>query len=141
MAYKSGNSGYRSNISRWCVDCHNGLASDPPSNQPAHFLRHPWDASLDIPGYHAQPAHWTGGGGEGFGIATGDALEGIPRLKFQTPTATDYLTAIQPAPSSQVVCVTCHFAHGGPYESALTWPYQTSNAADLYSGCQQCHIK
>lgn len=140
LAYRSGNTGYKANISRWCLDCHNGLSSDPPSNQPAHFLRHPWDVSLDGPGYHSSPAHWTGGTGDGFGVATGDGLEGVPRLRFQAPSSSDYNSATQPGSTNQIVCVTCHFAHG-PHQFGLTWPYETNNAADLYSGCQQCHNK
>jgi len=33
------------------------------------------------------------GTGAGFGIATGDFVEGVPRLRFQVSTATDFASA------------------------------------------------
>jgi hypothetical protein len=104
-------------------------------------MRHPSGTSLDSPGYHLAPAHWVGGTGDGFGAVTSDGAEGIPRLRFQAPGASDFVSAMTPSVTNQVFCLTCHFAHGGPYESALMWPYKSSGAADLFSGCQQCHFK
>jgi hypothetical protein len=141
QAYRAGNIGYVSKMTAWCSDCHNAINSSTPGNPPAHFMRHPSDTGLDGPGLHLSPAHWVSGIGDGFGIATGDAVEGIPRLRFQVSTANDYNSSVVVSQTNQVFCQTCHFAHGGPYQSAMTWPYQTSGAADLYSGCQQCHYK
>ncbi len=141
QAYKSGNSGYVDKITLWCTDCHNALSVDNPGNPPAHFMRHPSGVSMDGVSYHLSPAHWVSGEGDGFGLATGDGLEGIPRVRFQSEGATDYNTAITPSRTNQVFCYSCHFAHGGPYEASLVWPYKTSGAADMYSGCQQCHYK
>src|SRR3990170_3133773 len=47
----------------------------------------------------------------------------------------------------QVFCLTCHFAHGGPYYDALRWNYlsavspgnETGNAVASNIGCQLCH--
>jgi hypothetical protein len=140
-AYRSGNIGYRANISEWCLDCHNALSNDTPGNPPAHFIRHPWETAISGLGNHTNSTHWTNGVGDGFGAATGDGVEGVPRLRFQSPTATNFNSAVLPGASNQVFCTTCHFSHGGPYESSLTWPYKTNGTADLYSGCQQCHYK
>lgn len=46
-----------------------------------------------------------------------------------------------------VFCLTCHFAHGGPYYDALRWGYiasvsagdQTGNVVPSNKGCQLCH--
>lgn len=140
-AYRSGNIGYKANMSAWCADCHTALLPNRTGDPPAHFLRHPSDAGLNIPGYHINSGHWVAGVGEGFGVAGGDATEGVPRLRFQAPNATDYNSAIAPGGNNQVICSTCHLAHGGPFEDGLTWPFRTSNAADIFSGCQQCHYK
>lgn len=140
-AYKSGNTGYRGQMAEWCLDCHNDLSRIEPGNPPAHFNRHPASAGFDISGYHVAPAHWVAGVGEGFGIATGDGFEGVPRLRFLAPEATDYSSAKTPAVQNRVFCGTCHFAHGGPYGQSLTWPFDDRTSPDLYSGCQQCHYK
>jgi len=47
----------------------------------------------------------------------------------------------------RVFCLTCHFAHGGPYYDALRWGYtsmvtsgdQTGNPIPAKVGCQLCH--
>ncbi len=49
----------------------------------------------------------------------------------------------------KVFCLSCHFAHGGPYCDALRWDYitnvvqgdQTGNAIPSNLGCQQCHSR
>ncbi|OGC90956.1 MAG: hypothetical protein A2W25_07690 [candidate division Zixibacteria bacterium RBG_16_53_22] len=140
-AYRAGNIGYRARMTEWCADCHNILGQTDPANPPAHFNRHPSLASFEPSDYHNDPGHWAVGIGEGFGVATGDGIEGIPRLRFQAPGATDYTSATTPAASNQVFCGTCHFAHGGPFKSSILWPFNDQVSADLYSGCQQCHYK
>jgi len=49
----------------------------------------------------------------------------------------------------KVFCLTCHFAHGGPYYDNLRWDYlasvsateprQTANTIESTTGCQLCH--
>jgi hypothetical protein len=140
-AYRAGNTGYRDNINAWCAECHNGLLQLDQSNPPAHFQRHPISASFEVMGYHVSPSHWMTGAGEGFGMSTGDGVEGVPRLRFQAPNATDYISATSPALTNQVFCYSCHFAHGGPNRSGVTWPYDEQQSGDQLSGCQQCHFK
>ena len=140
-SYRQSNIGYRAGMSKWCADCHNDLDPEHPGNPPAHFMRHPSDVAMNGTGYHISPAHWVGGTGDGFGLASDDAEEGIPRLRFQEPEAVNFDASKTPAETNQVFCGTCHYAHGGPYKGGLTWPYETDGSVDLYSGCQQCHYK
>lgn len=50
-------------------------------------------------------------------------------------------------PNHKVFCLSCHFAHGGPYYDALRWDYtsavssgsQTGNGIPSNIGCQLCH--
>lgn len=143
--YTRSNTGYKSNYSSWCTSCHDLLQNNAAGTAPAHFQRHPTDVALNGAGYHTDPAHWVGGTGAGFGAATGDATEGIPRVRFQVPTATDYTTATAVSQSNQVFCGSCHLAHGGKYADNLLWPYKGTEGvnpapvADMYSGCEQCH--
>lgn len=137
-AYRQSNIGYRSNLSVWCAECHNLLSANEPGVPPAHFRRHPSEVSQDVSGGHADPSHWAAGEGWGFGSATGDEIEGVPRVRFQEPAAVDYASAKAVGSTNQVFCASCHLAHGGRYLSAAVWPYQEA-VADMYSPCQQCH--
>ncbi len=122
-AYKESNVGYVSATSAWCRECHNkGHGKDM--------------VERSIP----KKDHWSSGTGAGFGAATGDGVEGIPRIRFQSPGEADYQGARTVSRSNQGICESCHFAHGGPYLSGLVWPYRDLPAqADTNSGCYQCH--
>ncbi len=47
----------------------------------------------------------------------------------------------------KVFCLSCHFAHAGPYRDSLRWDYlesvglgeQVAHSIDSVTGCQQCH--
>jgi hypothetical protein len=137
-AYKSSNIGYRSNLSSWCAECHNLLETNENGVTPSHFKRHPSEVSLNVAGGHTDPSSWVAGDSLGFGPATGDGTEGVPRVRFQVATAADYSSAKTVASTNQVFCASCHLAHGGRYLSCTVWPYKETDA-DMYSPCQQCH--
>ncbi len=52
-----------------------------------------------------------------------------------------------PQNAPMVFCLTCHFAHGGPYYDNLRWDYlagvdsgeQTAKSIESVKGCQLCH--
>ena len=137
-AYRQSNIGYRSNLSAWCAECHNLLSTNEQGVSPAHFRRHPSGVSQDVSGGHADPSHWVSGEGSGFGAATGDETEGVPRVRFQEPAAVDFSSAKAVGSTNQVFCASCHLAHGGRYLCSAVWPYKEA-VADMYSPCQQCH--
>jgi len=137
-AYKESNVGYRSKLSSWCTECHNDLANNEYGVSPAHFKRHPSELSLNVSPGHTASYHWTSGDGWGFGSMTGDATEGVPRVRFQEATAVDFNSAKAVGPANQVFCGSCHLAHGWNYSSCAIWPYKQVSA-DMYSPCQQCH--
>ena len=66
--------------------------------------------------------------------------EGIPRVPFLQPQATDFVTSHQVQSTNQVFCGSCHAAHGAANTGNLRWPYLDGGASQL-SGCQQCHHK
>jgi hypothetical protein len=138
QAYRESNVGYRSSTSRWCTTCHDQL--QPMLNNPANRDHHFTDVSIDGAGYPTDPPHWASGTGSGFGSATGDGVEGVPRLRFQVAGAVDVTSAQLAAADNQVMCETCHLAHGGDYEHGFVWPEEgAGSTADKDSGCQQCH--
>jgi hypothetical protein len=137
-AYKESNLGYQANTSLWCTECHEELK--PTVNTPADRVHHLIDVPINGGGYPTDPGHWTGGIGDGFGTVTGDTVEGVPRLRFQVAGAVDYVSARTVATDNQVMCTSCHLAHGGNHVMGLVWPYKDSGGpADKDSGCQQCH--
>lgn len=138
-AYKESNEGYRATTSRWCVECHDRL--EPHVGGSLRVENHHLvDVPINGAGYPTDPAHWSAGTGSGFGSATGDAVEGVPRLRFQASGATDFASSRAVFPANQVLCATCHLAHGGRHLKGLVWPYKDSGSpVDRDSGCQQCH--
>lgn len=135
LAYKKSNMGYKAKMSIWCKECHSDLND-------IGIGHHPTDVPINGMGYHTDPAHWVAGSGSGFGLITGDNVEGIPRLRFQVTQATDYNTSKVVAENNQVFCGTCHLAHGGAYKYGMAWPYaEGGENIDKNSGCQQCHNK
>ncbi|RJQ52032.1 MAG: hypothetical protein C4526_08895 [Nitrospiraceae bacterium] len=137
-AYKESNEGYKANTSLWCTECHDGLK--PSVNNPVNRVHHLIDVPVNGGGYPTDPAHWAAGTGPGFGAATGDLTEGVPRLRFQASTATDYISSKVVASGNEVICTSCHLAHGGRYKKGLVWPYlEPDSPIDANSGCNQCH--
>ena len=137
-AYREANLGYKAATSRWCAECHDLLKAS--QNNPGNRRHHLTDVPIDDPSYPTDPAHWVAGIGNGFGATTGDGIEGVPRLRFQVPLASDYSTARVVAPTNEVMCSTCHLAHGGRHRNGLVWPYRDpGNPVDKDSGCNQCH--
>ena len=137
-AYKESNEGYKANSSLWCAECHDQLK--PTVNTPQNRVHHLSDVRLNGGGYPTDVGHWTGGAGTGFGTVTGDAVEGVPRLRFQVSKADDFISSKLVAPTNQVMCGSCHLAHGFRYKKGLVWPYlESGSPADANSGCQQCH--
>jgi len=138
--YKLTNIGYRSAMSKWCAECHDRLLPNETGTPPAHFRAHPSEVNISGFGGHVDLQHWLNGTGAGFGAATGDGIPGIPRVRFQNPSASSYETARTVSLNNQIFCGTCHLAHGSRYATATTWPYKSPvNTADAYAPCQQCH--
>lgn len=141
-AYRRENIGYRSGLSVWCASCHDQIAIDAPAPPPAHFHAHPTNVAFG--GFsgsaHVDASHWVDGKGEGFQDENAITGEGIPRLPFLQPAATDFATSQQVASSNELFCGTCHAAHGTTFARDLRWPY-VEGGVNYLSGCQQCHFK
>lgn len=133
-------------ISYFCAECHGifhsgagtaGLASDTLGSP---WLRHPVDFSMPVTGEYGKY-----GGGIGSGAATGAVnLPAIPLATSVTSRATNVFTAV--AENERIVmCLTCHYAHAGPYDSGLRWDYSTtviqSPGASNTEGCFACHTE
>ncbi|MBM3472876.1 MAG: hypothetical protein FJX75_06380 [Armatimonadetes bacterium] len=138
IAFNEGN-----DLSNWCIDCHRNLNSSITT-------KHPVDRSLaEAAAANVDRANWTATSGWGFGTtidpeSTGTEY-GIPRVRF-AQTGNSFSACTTVAEANEVMCLTCHKAHGSRYDSLLVWPYvRYSSASPPYSSidrnaaCQQCH--
>ena len=141
-AYERGNIGYKSGWTRWCTSCHDQVATNSQAPAPAHFSGHPSEVAFGIAfsGNHADVSHWLAGIGEGFFGNSQVPGEGVARLPFVQPTATDFVSSRAVAATNRATCISCHSSHGSTNSKALRWPY-VEGGVNYLSGCQQCHNK
>ncbi|MBI5749302.1 MAG: hypothetical protein HZA00_09265 [Nitrospinae bacterium] len=141
-SYGGGSTG---GISRWCAQCHDNwheaLTTGNLDNNSMDWHRHPVDNLLsdttttsgagvtiiNTANYSVTTA------GQYLPVASGS---GANRVFYKTNESTD-----------KVMCLSCHFAHGGPYNDNLRWDYtssvssgsQNGNGVPSTRGCQLCH--
>jgi len=144
IAFNAGN-----DLSNWCLDCHSDIDSSSTTKHPVN--RSLSDAAGNGTVDAANWAKGVSGGGWGFGNTVDDAYGateyGVPRVRFaQSGDTFSACTTVHA--DNDVMCLTCHKAHGSKYDSAQCWPYQrysavTPNPAyspiDRAAACQQCH--
>lgn len=133
-------------ISRWCAECHdNWHETNTATNKNGNdWQRHPVDNILDEA---ASPN--SGAGVDIFdpaNYAPATAGQVLPVASAQAANRVFYTTAANAA-SDKVMCLSCHFAHGGAYYDNLRWDYlsavgagtQSANGVPSTKGCQLCH--
>lgn len=109
-------------ISNFCATCHrifheaNGTGSSSP------WLRHPTDRVI--------PA-----GKEFDNYTTYDVTVPVAR----TYVSNSPISTVTPG-QDVVMCLSCHYAHAGPYPSILRWDYSNITAGSSEKkGCKVCH--
>lgn len=120
-------------ISQYCATCHGnyhtlGTTSDDGIGVDAvsPFIRHPTD--LTIPN-RDEYAFYT----------TYDLDSPVART---TPGGISGPSSTVSPGSDAVMCLSCHYSHGGPYNDMLRWDYETMVAGGggaTPSGCFACH--
>ncbi|HZX36662.1 MAG TPA: hypothetical protein VFF54_09275 [Thermodesulfobacteriota bacterium] len=137
-------------ISYWCATCHDNWHEDVvagDANRSGNdWKRHPVENLLD-------DGSTTSGAGITIINTTTYGTNAVAADGFRLPVAKtgaagyEYYLSGDPT-TSKVFCLSCHFAHGGPYNDNLRWDYtsgvptpggQTGNSLDSTTGCQQCH--
>lgn len=139
-------------MSAWCAQCHGAwhearTASNTNKGSGVNvfdWLRHPVDNVL---------VDSTGTAGNGMSIVDyGHYTWTYNNLALGTKLPVANATAGTPVyygneVGDKVFCLSCHFAHGGPYFDNLRWSYtssvlagnQTGVSIRSDTGCQQCH--
>lgn len=137
-------------ISAFCAQCHGawhekladgaGTWLSSNTNGANDWNRHPVNNFLNdsdqLSGSGSQIIDVTNYGAAGVGLPTANAT-----------TSTVYYLDTQL--TSKVFCLSCHFAHGGPYNDGLRWDHTSAVSSGSQIGvallntvgCQQCHNK
>lgn len=112
-------------INKLCANCHPNFHSTTNTSDGNNWVRHPTDN--DIPG-----------AGDGW----------TPTVNYrENPFAFADISSLAPgtaytATGAQVACISCHRAHGTPYDDILRWDYSAQSAGGGgSSGCVGCHNK
>jgi len=134
-------------ISNWCATCHDLWHEENAAGNVngQDWNRHPVDNLL-------QEAGSLSSGGDVVIVDTTNYATArtqkrpLPVADTTGGAAVFYLKAGAEA-TNKVFCLSCHFAHGGPYYDNLRWDYlsavdsgsQTANSISSITGCQLCH--
>ncbi len=141
-SYSGGSTG---GMSKWCAQCHDDWHESITTTNPAgeDWRRHPVDYNINI-------THVSGAGVDTIRPDNYDPTKAGQVLPVADGAASNRVFYMDPRPpngTDRVFCLTCHFAHGGPYYDNLRWDYlatvsagnQTGNAVPSTRGCQLCH--
>jgi len=121
----------KSTISSFCASCHGDFHSGADTTgthagttMGSPWLRHPVDYQLPSSGEY------------GNYNTTNDYSVVVP---VASETVTSALASVSPGTSETIVmCLSCHRAHGTPYDSILRWDYKSWPGGG-YNGCAICH--
>lgn len=110
-------------MTSYCVGCHAKIHWELNSSD--KWIRHPSDAVLPTTGEYSA-------------YTTYDPL--VPVARPDLSNIGDP-TKVRPG-TDMVMCLSCHRAHGSPYNDMLRWDYSTMNAGGGGSGgCFTCHTQ
>ena len=117
-------------MTAFCTGCHGVFHSDQGGTS-SPFLRHPSDIVIENSGEYASA----------FGAVSGSGTYD-PDLPVARPS--DFTWAGGPSntvslDTDMVMCLSCHVAHGSPYDKMLRWDYKSTTLSDALSGCSKCH--
>lgn len=147
-----------SGMGRWCANCHDtwhqevgGVGVNKGSSD---WNRHPVDIGLDGSGIGGAAVNGFGTSGSGVPIIDWnhyntfeDCTVTADCRKLPAADAGGMFYYYADDPADKVFCLSCHFAHGGPYLDSLRWNYTSAVSAgsqrglgiNSTTGCQQCH--
>ena len=110
-------------INKLCANCHPNFHGTANTQSGSNWIRHPTDNDI--------PSGWSAV------VDYRDNPFAFADLTGKTATGT-YTNS-----GAQVACVSCHRAHGTPYDDILRWDYndQEAGSTTIGYGCLGCHTK
>ena len=140
--------GARSGIAGFCSDCHASWheVATVANVSSDDWKRHPVDYVIndaDTAGNGSDTIDWTHY--TNVDSSTVDNNRTLPAAHEGWESTNAYFANAND--EDKVFCLSCHFAHGGPYFDNLRWDYlstvgvaaQTGKGVGSDTGCQQCH--
>lgn len=132
---RSGDTLETSSISALCARCHGsfhfgandagiwngaGAFGDP-------WIRHPVDYAMPLTGEYAN----YGGTSNAYSVSTPLGFDPVPST---------FIDKVTGSGDSIITCISCHRAHGSPYDYSLRWDYKNwPGGINSYNGCGDCH--
>ena len=125
-------------ISHFCAGCHgyfHGIVQSANNNGHSPWLRHPTNVAIPNSGeyrlYNTQDGTTTG---------PFSNLAPVARDPSAITSMTGPSSTVTPG-QDQVMCLSCHRAHGSPYPDVMRWDYSQCSAGTQNSncGCFVCH--
>jgi predicted CXXCH cytochrome family protein len=126
-------------ISHFCAGCHgyfHGIIQSDNNNGASPWLRHP--TNVAIPNSGEYKLYNTS---DGTSIGQFSTLAPVARAPGVISGLTSASSTVTPG-SDQVMCLSCHRAHGSPYADMMRWDYLNNCSAGTTNnqcGCFVCH--
>ncbi|MBA2849205.1 hypothetical protein G4V39_00410 [Thermosulfuriphilus ammonigenes] len=125
-------------ISHFCGGCHgyfHGTHNSADGNGQSPWLRHP--SSIPLPSSGEYALYNTQ---DGVTVGPYNPLAPVARNPATLSGMSGPTSVVTPG-SDQVMCLSCHRAHGSPYPDMLRWDYSScsSGVANSQCGCFVCH--
>lgn len=131
-------------MSSQCARCHEYFHNGAGRLVPAFYgsslgggvwIRHPVDFDMSRASSSTEYQSYNGGSG-----ADNPYSVIAPLATADADDSTDDIDTVYTKPDDAVVmCLSCHRAHGTPYDGILRWDYKSWPGVGGYNGCAVCH--
>jgi len=130
-------------MSAYCSGCHHQFHGDTytydgTGDGHAPWIRHPTHLALASTAAEKEYHNYNDGGGYS---PLAPIARDQDRLATMPGPTSEVFVASGQAQGDQVMCLSCHRAHGTPHKDMLRWDYQTCDASsgNADCGCFVCH--
>jgi hypothetical protein len=135
---RTGEADVTGTVSSHCARCHNDFHNGTGNISNGSFtngiwIRHPTDFDMSRAVSSAEYDTYNGGTG------TANPYSVISPVATVDNSTTLNTTIYSQADDAIVMCLSCHRAHGTPYDGILRWDYKKWPGTDGYNGCAICH--
>ncbi len=125
-------------ISSLCARCHGDFHKGSGKMAEGSFgagvwLRHPIDFDMSRAASSTEYTTYNNGGG------TANPYSVISPVATASTSAEVNTTVYAATDDAIVMCLSCHRAHGTPYNAILRWDYKQWPQTGGYNGCAVCH--
>jgi len=116
---------YSADIDKICINCHGKFHRKENLRERSRWLRHPTGVPLPKRGEYMNYTKY-------------DPSVPVGRTKIAFTSREEVVPG-----EDTVICLSCHYAHAGPYDSLLRWDYDNifAHEGQEKKGCLVCHTR